>query len=133
MRRILLLIVAVLSGGMLLAGCSSSSSTAQVSTVGVSDFQAVTQQDGVQVIDVRTPAEFAAGHLPDAVNIDVESSGFADQVAALDKGVTYAVYCRSGNRSKTATAQMADAGIATIYELDGGINDWAAAGYPIVQ
>jgi phage shock protein E len=133
MRRILLLIVAVLSGGMLLAGCSSSSSTAQVSTVGASDFQAVTQEPGVQVIDVRTPGEFAAGHLENAVNIDVESSDFAGQISTLDKGVTYAVYCRSGNRSKTATAQMADAGISTIYELDGGINAWASAGYPIVQ
>ena len=132
MRRILL-IVAVLFGGMLLAGCSSSSSSAQVSTVGAAEFQSVTGQPGVQILDVRTPGEFAGGHLQGAVNIDVESSDFASRIATLDKDATYAVYCRSGNRSKSATAQMADAGIATIYELDGGINAWASAGYPIVQ
>jgi rhodanese-related sulfurtransferase len=127
----LLLIVAALSAGLLLSGCSSSS--AQVSTVDAAEFQSVASGVGTQVIDVRTPAEFAAGHLDGAVNIDVEGPDFAAQVATLDKDATYAVYCRSGNRSKSATQQMADAGIGSIYELGGGINAWAAAGYPIVQ
>lgn len=131
MRRILLVILSVLTAGLVLAGCSSSSD--QVSTVDAAQFQSVTAQPGTQIIDVRTPAEFAAGHLDGAVNIDVEGPDFATQVAALDKDATYAVYCRSGNRSKAATQQMADAGIATIYELGGGINEWAAAGLPVVQ
>jgi rhodanese-related sulfurtransferase len=126
------MIVSVLTAGLVLAGCSSSSS-GQVSTVDAAEFQSVATQPGTQVIDVRTPEEFAAGHLDGAVNIDVQSPDFATQVAALDKAATYAVYCRSGNRSKAATKHMADAGIASIYELGGGINEWAAAGLPVVQ
>ena len=131
MRRVLMLILAVLSLGLVLSGCSNSSSS--VSTVGPEQFQEVATQQGTQVIDVRTPAEFAAGHLQGAVNIDVESPSFAGQVATLDPAGTYAVYCRSGNRSRSATQQMADAGLGTVYELDGGVNAWASAGYPIVQ
>ena len=91
------------------------------------------QTAGTQVIDVRTPAEFAAGHLQGATNIDVEGTTFSEQIAALDKAGTYAVYCRSGNRSRTATQHMADAGFTKVYDLDGGITAWTAAGLPIVQ
>lgn len=123
--------MAILSAVLLLAACSSP--TSAVSTVGAQEFSTVASQAGTQVVDVRTPAEFAAGHLPGAVNIDVESGSFAQAVAELDTSATYAVYCRSGNRSRSATQQMADAGIGRIYELDGGINSWAAAGLPVVQ
>lgn len=131
MRRIVMILLAVLSLGLVLSACSSS--TSAVSTVGPEEFQQVATQPGTRVVDVRTPAEYAAGHLQGAVNIDVESATFADQVGALDPAGTYAVYCRSGNRSKSATQQMADAGLSTIYELDGGINAWATAGLPVVQ
>ncbi|MCU0301256.1 MAG: rhodanese-like domain-containing protein [Candidatus Nanopelagicales bacterium] len=133
MRRILVLVVALVSLG-LLAGCSgSSASDASVQRVDAATFSEVVATDGTQVIDVRTPAEFAAGHLEGAVNIDVEDPSFAAKVATLDDAATYAVYCRSGNRSQSAVAQMADAGIGSIYELGGGINEWAGAGLPIVQ
>jgi phage shock protein E len=125
------MMVALFSVMALVAGCSSSGGT--VSTVDAAEFSQVASEPATHVIDVRTPAEYAAGHLDGAVNIDVEGSGFADQVAALDKDATYAVYCRSGNRSRTATQQMADAGIGTIYELGGGIVAWSTAGYQIVQ
>jgi rhodanese-related sulfurtransferase len=148
MRRTLLVIAATVTSGVLLAGCAPSGAqetavagnaagqaapAGGVTSMDAAQFRTVAEQPGVRVIDVRTPEEFAAGHLPGAVNIDVQSPDFAAQVAALDKAATYAVYCRSGNRSKAATAQMADAGITTIYELDAGIADWAAAGFPIVQ
>lgn len=120
-----------MSAGFLMVGCSAAQTG--VRTVSPADFKKVVSQTGTHVVDVRTPAEFAAGHLAGAVNLDVEAGTFPDQVAALDKSATYAVYCRSGNRSKTATQQIADAGISTIYELDGGINAWVAAGYPVVR
>lgn len=129
MRTAYLFVLTLLSAGVLLVGCSSSGPS--VRTVSPADFQSQVSKPGTQVVDVRTPVEFAAGHLAGAVNLDVEASGFAEQVAELDKSVTYAVYCRSGNRSKTATQQMADSGVATIYELAGGINAWVAAGYPV--
>lgn len=62
------------------------------------------------VIDVRTPAEFASGHLEGAVNIDVQSADFAAQIAELDPNGEYFIYCRSGNRSAAAMAQMSQMG-----------------------
>jgi rhodanese-related sulfurtransferase len=69
------------------------------------------------VIDVRTPAEYAAGHLEGAVNIDVEGPGFAAAVSELDPAGTYAVYCRSGRRSAVAADQMDRAGIVDVTDL----------------
>ena len=125
------MLLAVLTLGLVAAGCAGSGQA--VTTVDAHKFSEVVQTAGTHVIDVRTPAEFAAGHLQGATNIDVEAATFTDQIAALDKTDTYAVYCRSGNRSRTATQQMADAGFSTLYDLDGGLTAWTAAGLPVVQ
>ena len=101
--------------------------------VGVIDFERAVAMPGVQIVDVRTPEEFAEGHIPGAVNISVQDAGFADQVSRLDPTATYAVYCRSGNRSKSAVAGMQRAGITSIYELESGTTGWVAAGKPLVR
>lgn len=90
-------------------------------------------EDGVVLLDVRTPAEFAEGHLPDAINIDIDSGSFTEQVGELDKDAPYALYCRTDNRSGVAMGIMADLGFTDLAHLDGGIVDWAAAGGAIVQ
>jgi len=95
-------------------------------------FAAALQAPHTVILDVRTPAEFAAGHLPGAVNIDVESPDFGVELAELDPDVPYAVYCRSGNRSGVALDLMAAAGFTHNYHLGGGIGAWAQAGGPIV-
>ncbi|HHW83309.1 MAG TPA: rhodanese-like domain-containing protein [Actinomycetales bacterium] len=84
-------------------------------------FLAAVQQEGVTVIDVRTPEEFAAGHLPGAININVESPAFASEIAALDKEGTYALYCRSANRSRLAENVMIADGFGRVFGLDGGV------------
>lgn len=101
--------------------------------VGVAEFAAVIAKPGVQIIDVRTSEEFAEGHLAGAVNIPVQSADFGDRIARLDPTATYAVYCRSGNRSQPAVAAMKDAGIPGIYELSSGTKGWIAAGQPLVR
>lgn len=68
------------------------------------------------VIDVRTPAEYDAGHLQGAQNINVESSDFAAEVGALPKDQTYVVYCRSGNRLAVAAQQMAGLGFGKVID-----------------
>lgn len=78
-----------------------------------SDTPVPVAEDAV-VIDVRTPAEYAEGHLDGAVNLDVQDAGFTAEVAALDAEVPYVVYCRSGNRSAAAAAAMAQAGLDVI-------------------
>ena len=83
-------------------------------------------------MDVRTPQEYAQGHLPGAVNVDVSSPDFAAQIATLDPNAPYAVYCRSGNRSGVAVATMAEQGFTGAYHLGGGIGAWQDAGGEVV-
>ena len=66
------------------------------------------------------------------VNIDIASPAFAAQVAALDPSAPYAVYCRSGNRSASALAEMAAVGMTGAYHLGGGIGAWQSAGGEVV-
>ena len=77
------------------------------------------------IIDVRTAAEFSAGHLEGAVNIDVESAQFTDQISALDESGTYFIYCHSGRRAGIALDQMKQLGFSQVTNL-GGLNDAAS-------
>ena len=110
---------------------SSSAGASAVTPVGAEEFAAAAAKPGTTIIDVRTPAEYAAGHLDGAVNIDVQGSSFADAVAELDPSASYAVYCHSGNRSAVATSYMAEHGFKNLVELAGGIAAWQADGRPV--
>ncbi len=83
------------------------------------------------VLDVRTPEEFAEGHLDGAVLVDFYDADFAAQLGALDPDVPYLVYCRSGNRSGQTLAIMDELGFESAVDVDGGIVAWAGAGLPI--
>lgn len=126
MKKLLILLVA---STLFLAGCSSSDSNA--TNVGAQEFIAKLSDPGVVIVDVRTPQEFASGHLQGAVNIDVSASTFESEIAMLDRNVTYLVYCRSGNRSTIATGKMSDAGFTNLINFNqGGFAELAAAGAP---
>lgn len=73
------------------------------------------------MLDVRTPVEFAAGHVDKAVNVDFENQSFESEIKKLDTSKTYFVYCRSGNRSGKAITLMKSKGFSNIYELQGGV------------
>lgn len=77
--------------------------------------------ESVTVVDVRTPEECAAGHLPGAININVESPDFTTRIAELDPEGTYGLYCRSANRSRVAESQMQAAGFSRVFGLEGGV------------
>lgn len=113
------------------APASSSTSPAAGQHLAASDFSTAMKQPGTVVLDVRTPTEFAGGHLPQARNIDFEAADFATKIAALDKNATYAVYCRTGNRSGSALEQMTAAGFTHTYDLAGGIVAWQNMGGPM--
>ena len=122
---------AVLSiSALFLTGCGSSDSTTNQS---VGDFAKTISDESVVVLDVRTPGEFASGHISNSINIDVETGEFANQVANLDNTKTYAIYCQSGRRSAIAASQMAKLGFTSLYNLNGGIGAWAGAGQTVVQ
>ncbi|MEM9514809.1 MAG: rhodanese-like domain-containing protein [Actinomycetota bacterium] len=88
--------------------------------------------DDLVVLDVRTPEEFAEGHLADAALLDFYRADFAEQVAELDRDVPYVVYCRSGNRSGRTAALMEDLGFTDVTDVDGGILAWSKAQLPVV-
>ena len=119
MRRILLSITLAIG---LALGATACAPTAEP----------VALDPGAVVIDVRTPAEFASGHLEGAVNIDVQSADFEARVSELDPAGTYFVYCRSGNRSGQAIARMQALGFADL--TNGGSVESASAstGIPVV-
>ena len=114
--------------GLLLTGCSSASATPKLS---IEEFAAKAAEPNIVVLDVRTPGEFAQGHLANAINVDFQNGYFEQEIAKLDKNATYAVYCRSGNRSGEAVKVMEDLGFTDMYDMNGGVIDWAAAGKPL--
>lgn len=133
-----------MAGLLFLGGCSSADTTnsdeptaassvqATSEVVSAEEFAAVMAEPDVVTLDVRSPEEFAEGHIEGAINIDINGPDFAGEVAQLDPNVTYAVYCRSGNRSAAAVAIMEDQGFTDLYDLGGGIGSWQSAGYPLV-
>jgi rhodanese-related sulfurtransferase len=123
-------VITILASVLLLAGCSSSSSAIDLS---VSEFSSKVTEAGIITLDVRTPGEFNEGHIDGALLIDFQSGNFENEIASLDKSKTYAVYCRSGNRSGEAVKVMSDAGFTNLYNLNGGVIDWANAGLPLVN
>jgi rhodanese-related sulfurtransferase len=88
--------------------------------------------EGTIIIDVRTPGEFATGHLENALNIDVQSPDFVAQVSELDPNASYFIYCRSGNRSGQAISQMSNMGFTEM--RNGGSVQQATdySGIPVV-
>lgn len=86
---------------------------------------------GAQLLDVRTKEEWAGGHLKGATLVTVTEDGFLEKAkAVLDVEKPVVVYCRSGRRSVMATKQLREAGF-TVFEINGGINAWVAAGKPV--
>jgi len=79
-----------------------------------------------QILDVRTPSEFAEGHIDNALNIDWQGEDFVKKVEKLNKNKAVYVYCRSGRRSLKASEKLEELGFKNIYNLDGGFLKWNA-------
>lgn len=94
--------------------------------------QLINQGKGV-IVDVREPAEFAAGHLRDAKNIPIKE--LPNRIGELDKfkSKPVIIVCQSGMRSAKAAAQLKKAGFNEACSLDGGIAAWQAQGMPIAK
>lgn len=86
------------------------------------------QNANAQLVDVRTPEEYASQHLDGAQNIDWNGSDFDTKVAKLDPKKPVFVYCLSGGRSNRAAQKLGKMGFTKVYELSGGILKWNAAG-----
>ena len=113
----------------LLAGCSA----ADGSALSPKEFLTQSSEDETAVVlDVRTPGEYASGHIEGAVLLDFrDGQAFDEGIDALDKSKTYYIYCHSGNRSGRAAAEMKARGLKVV-ELQGGMIAWALSGLPTV-
>ena len=103
----------------------------EINKVSVDEFNKIIQDKNVTLVDVRTPKEYAEGHLKGAVNVDFKSRTFPDYINVIDKNKPVAVYCHTANRSGKAALIMQSLGFKKIYDLDGGIKAWKAANMPV--
>jgi rhodanese-related sulfurtransferase len=85
------------------------------------------------ILDVRTPGEFAAGHIAGAQNLDFKSPDFAQKVAALDPSKAYLVHCASGYRSGKTMELMEKGKFSEVYHMKAGFVGWEAAGKPVTK
>jgi rhodanese-related sulfurtransferase len=128
--RTRLLATVVLSGALLLSACGGDTAAVDLVSVGEGHVLLAEAPEGLVVLDVRTPEEFAESRLAGAININVEGPGFEEAVGDLDEGAPVFVYCRTGRRAATAITIMQDLGFTDLYDLDGGIVSWTHAGLP---
>lgn len=127
-----LLAVAALAGCGGGPGAAAASATIEIVSPAEAADLVAGAREGLVILDVRTPGEFAEGHLAGAVNLDYEAAGFADRLAALDRRVPYLLYCHSGNRSALVREMMRGRGFVEVYEIEGGIAAWVQAGRGVV-
>lgn len=112
-------------------GCGSSSSESR-SEAGIIDlepaaFKAKMAEANTIVLDVRTPAEIAAGKIEGAFDLNIQDPSFKAEVEKLDKAKTYLVYCKKGGRSSRACSIFKEAGFEKVYNLKDGYDGWKAA------
>ena len=93
--------------------------------------KAASPAQAITILDVRTPEEFAEGHLKGALNIDIASPTFQKSLQALDPSKTYLVHCAAGGRSTRSLSSLQRLGFTSVIHLDGGLNEWKKAGLPL--
>ena len=120
MKRVIMLIAALL----VLSGCGGKETERSYRQISQEEAKKMMDTREVQILDVREQDEFDAGHIPGAVLLPVGTiTGETAAAVIPEKDSVVLVYCRSGNRSKTASAALAELGYTGIYEF-GGINTW---------
>ena len=105
--------------------------TSQIEVISPEEMQEISQIEGVQLVDVRTPEEYEEGYIEGFQNIDFFSDTFTQEIEKLDKSKPVIVYCRSGRRSADCAKQLKEKGFVKIYDLDGGIAKWEFEGHEI--
>ena len=87
----------------------------------------------ILLIDVRTPEEYASGHLENSVKMDYKADNFKELIAELDTNQDVYVYCKVGGRSNNSAKMMEKMGFKKIYDLEGGILQWEKEDFKIIK
>ncbi|CAM1345640.1 rhodanese-like domain-containing protein [Tenacibaculum amylolyticum] len=96
-----------------------------IQTLSLNEFEKAIQIENVQLIDVRTPEEYADGHIENAAVINYFGDDFKEKAQQLDKNKPVYLYCKSGKRSAKASKVLGELGFTKIYDLQGGYNAWS--------
>jgi thioredoxin 1 len=104
----------------------------KVQNLDVDAFDKSISNNQVQLVDVRTPGEFASKHIQNAKNIDINGADFDKQMNSLDKSKPVYIYCLSGGRSSRAAGWALANGFREVYNLSYGINSWLGEKKPVV-
>ncbi|MFY7671727.1 rhodanese-like domain-containing protein [Tenacibaculum sp. MEBiC06402] len=118
LNRIILLV-----GCIIMLGCNSQQ-TNGATLITSNELKAVLDKETVQLVDIRTPQEFSAGHIDKAINVNYFSDSFKSDINTLQKDKPVYLYCRSGNRSAKSARILQELGFTKIYDLQGGIIAW---------
>lgn len=113
---------------------NGSSNESHPATIEITAKKALTllkENPEIIVIDVRTPKEYAEGHISKAQNIDFKSNRFRQELAKLDRNQTYLVHCKSGTRSGKSLPEWEKLGFTKIYHLNSGIDGWKKEQLPV--
>ena len=119
-------LIPILLSALIFTGCAGTSNNQTNTYRQITMDEAVVmmaQETGYIILDVRRPDEFAAGHIPNAINVPNETIDTAEIPELPDKDQLIMVYCRSGRRSKEASEKLVKLGYTNIVEF-GGILDW---------
>ena len=117
--------------GLLISSCTNRSTESSNTVISASAFvEKLKSIPSPTIIDVRTPAEFAKGHVNNALNYDWRGNEFDAQIVSLDKSKPVFIYCLSGGRSSAAADKMRAEGFKEVYERQGGLMKWRAANLP---
>lgn len=134
MKKLLLSTTLILS--FFVAACQQTTNDGKSinEKVSIEQFEKLlTEKSNALILDVRTPEEFAAGHVKGAVNLNIYDAGFKTALTKLDKSKPVLVYCKAGGRSADAATQMQDLGFSEVYNFGGGMLAWANADKPMVK
>lgn len=130
----LLLLSGIISGVYSQNSCAGLLPDTAYSTISAAQFNdtvnAYADKHWLVILDVRTPFEYNGSHIEEAVNIDYYSSSFATELASLDRGKVYMIYCASGSRSGQVFLQMQNLDFRCVYNMNGGMGAWNPGGFP---
>ncbi|MFY0690039.1 MAG: rhodanese-like domain-containing protein [Cyclobacteriaceae bacterium] len=122
----------VISILIVLFSCSSTTNQQGPQVLESDQFELQMKNEGVQLIDVRTPNEYNQGHLPNAILLDYSGGQLQKSLDKLDKDKPVMVYCAVGGRSGRAAKLLSESGFKVVYDLQGGIRDWTSQGKKVI-